>query len=812
MECPKCFFVAAPGQMAEEGTCPNCGERPERDQPSGASTDFQAFGMPDPGEDDGNQGNPLGVGSIMGKDGERGFKNRDNFMSHRQTMTPPLWFAASEMEDEEFIPMSQVDVLEEDEVPEKRKDRKLKNIEAMEKEAIAPALIAGAGLLGRAVAPMVARAAAPALGAAAKKFAPRFLAFQGAKGLLGGLLGGGGGQGTPDTRQPVRPPSYYSFHQQLTADFNPGGLDKIPAEDSSDPEKVDPKEYNDGEREPLQVGLDVNDGGGTDQGLDENGEAVHLFATNLPEILNGFFDENPVDLENDPIFSRLHAALEHERPGYLDEDHDDSLIEQFLEALFNDVEGQPHDPMQETPNDEAVENKESRTALQQPGLQIPGLTTLRPEDVQDQSQAMQGRCGLCGGTISPSDPACPQCGGGNPSTLHQPVAKSASPYPPINRVNMADRIPAMYESVDIPPDMDIEEWNRSGRPIWCDVCANPTVDRESRACKLCGQVKEAKVAADTQGPNTDEQKAVVAEFLQSQGRGDEIPDMILNPSQYADELAEVIGRDDPPDAVEQPAMPDPAQMAAPPGATMPVPSPAPPGMGPGMGGGGMPAMARAIQRHAQNPDHFRHLQEHGDHFDNDLAISPADQVHPEDSSLEQDSGHPWVDESGDPLKVGQEYEMFSANYDIPDLVRIEAVKPDSIEYTLTGEYGLEHSTEITREEAQLENLTFSPASDGHQDVIEQTGDDRFEAEDMEDVNRPAPGMDQTDLSTPHQMAASTSREWLREGGAKFTPTEQREYIEEAGEARNRSKLDLSGTHYEIESHTQSLDDYFLFGL
>jgi hypothetical protein len=37
----------------------------------------------------------------------------------------------------------------------------------------------------------------------------------------------------------------------------------------------------------------------------------------------------------------------------------------------------------------------------------------------------------------------------------------------------------------------------------------------------------------------------------------------------------------------------------------------------------------------------------------------------------------------------------------------------------------------------------------------------------------------------------------KEAGRKFTPREQREFIEEEGVARNSNLLDLSGTHYEV---------------
>jgi hypothetical protein len=40
----------------------------------------------------------------------------------------------------------------------------------------------------------------------------------------------------------------------------------------------------------------------------------------------------------------------------------------------------------------------------------------------------------------------------------------------------------------------------------------------------------------------------------------------------------------------------------------------------------------------------------------------------------------------------------------------------------------------------------------------------------------------------------------REAGRRFTPREQREFIDEPGTARNTDKLDLGGTHYEVRSY------------
>jgi hypothetical protein len=77
-----------------------------------------------------------------------------------------------------------------------------------------------------------------------------------------------------------------------------------------------------------------------------------------------------------------------------------------------------------------------------------------------------------------------------------------------------------------------------------------------------------------------------------------------------------------------------------------------------------------------------------------------------DIDKERDVARTWVDDDGSPLKVGREYKMKSKQYDIPDIVRIVAVKPDSLEFEITSQFGLNHRTELTRQEANMEKITF----------------------------------------------------------------------------------------------------------
>lgn len=228
----------------------------------------------------------------------------------------------------------------------------------------------------------------------------------------------------------------------------------------------------------------------------------------------------------------------------------------------------------------------------------------------------------------------------------------------------------------------------------------------------------------------------------------------------------------------------------------------------------------------------------------DMHAAPvAPELTQERPEQEQEHTLGWTDESGAPLKVGQTYEMYSNNYDIPDRIKIDAVKPDVINFTLVGEYGLSHQTELTHEEASVESTSFVPTDAAVEPAAEEAG------EGAQPV--PGPG-DQTDLSTPHEMMTAnfdpdalpsydpkvaaffdddpmpqqhqaqaiesdgTGPAWLMDGvtptgsrvaGANMTPWEQRDYIDEMGDARNSDKLQLDGTHYE----TDTLSDSFLWG-
>lgn len=117
-----------------------------------------------------------------------------------------------------------------------------------------------------------------------------------------------------------------------------------------------------------------------------------------------------------------------------------------------------------------------------------------------------------------------------------------------------------------------------------------------------------------------------------------------------------------------------------------------------------------------------------DHGQNTDALPEADRTQQRDVEQEQDSSHIWQDDSGQPLINGQEYEMHSANYRIPDIVRVEQTKPDAVVVTTIGEYSndpqakaAEYTHEISRQEADEYGLTFTPSDGGESAAPDDPG-------------------------------------------------------------------------------------------
>lgn len=743
------------------------------------------------------------------------------------------------------------------------------------------------GLAGGAAAAEVGGAAAGAAGLGAGEgvglLGNPIVQRIGISGLMHGVMGGGGGgSGSGQPQQQVAPamPDEYLSHTAGPLD-HPSSLPELGAQEGDDPEAVDQHEVNDGDHaNPYDPS--VNDQGGTDTpgDLQISPETTHKIEMLLPLLVEYF--NSPQSGADDPLVKALHEAIEAEHPGYLDN------VKTSAGPIMAPMVGQPGTGVTPAPQ--------------------PQSTPPSPNGV--------GNCAYCGAQLPPGSTVCPQCnaataGGG---VLPQPGSPQANPQ----LTAPTQQGPPNYYGHTVSDGYECPCGMTIGRGEVCMNCHQWTApytpdpnedallqaeeDRARGMARGAGMVDPNAGAAmmppgagdpsmmapppmapppaapgsqGSQGPQTKEQFAAVAQALVEQNRADEIPNMLQNPDQYAKELAEVQQKQPvPQDIAGEQADPTAQQMQAPqapmepPVARVAADSVAPKcpecgshttGVMSEEGHCGCHACGHSWKEpfvKAASPHVHEQLHQHVDA----LGLPAADQVAQENVENEQDSSHLWQTDEGAPLKVGSEYEMYSSNYDIPDIIRIEAVKPDAIDYTIAGEYGLHHSTEVTAEEAQTMGYSFKPIGPGDEEQ-DQT------AADAQQFEGPTQGV--TDLSVPPR---SSSRDWLKEGtelnyletdippdmtlpeyracracregvakddglcercaaaflqnrdiapevnnvhpiskqaGKKYTPMEQREFIDEQGEARNSEKLDLKGTHYEANNLSP---DYFLFGL
>lgn len=637
-----------------------------------------------------------------------------------------------------------------------------------------------------------------------------------ASGLVQRAVGGGGrGGGTNVNIQepsavgsgPVPDEYLSSVHMELTGgkSDHPMSDDNLTERASGDPEDVDSQEVNDGDHSEWQNDPTTNDIGGTAGFKPEVEQAIEEA---MPKLLEYYHSEESG--ANDPAIAKLLDILQQYDPELLDEpfgpEHEQAIAQHISHrvAMGGGVPGIGMQPTMTGP----------------PMMPQPSTMPVNP--------TTQENCPHCGGLIQPGTGVCGQCGG---------ALQTAQP--PMGDPNI--------------------------------MGTNPTPGQQFG---VMGHV------AANQGPHSIEQIQAVIDFLKQNGQytPEIAEDVINNPENYGDILAQIAGRPEPPapdpDPGAPPPMPDPSQMG---GQGMPMGAPP----------GGMPMMGKVAfegqtygehkclhcgaelfpdddpqskylicpecggvndKLEVAHPDDVTHhqIQNLPTYEAADNAAPPCPNCDSHTTGVESDGGtctchacgntwappgaektisrvaqddHPlvqgvpaadqisdddpmqdinpgiWSTTTGEPLKVGSQYEMYSALYDIPELVKITAVKPDGIEYTIQGEYNLEHRTAVSRQEAQMDGLQFVPAMQAEQPA-DPTADQL-----TDDLPNP------TDTSTQMPMVSSWTH---RLAGKKYTPMEQREFIDEPGEARNSNKLNLENTHYTDEPSLSSMDDYFLW--
>lgn len=242
---------------------------------------------------------------------------------------------------------------------------------------------------------------------------------------------------------------------------------------------------------------------------------------------------------------------------------------------------------------------------------------------------------------------------------------------------------------------------------------------------------------------------MIAEGADGDAVAERIINMLNNPTDFAEEFAEVQSREAPPvidgDGVSQPM---PAMEEAPPENTMPMPGMAPPP-------GSTTAKVAADNIAGKCPHCDSHttgvITEDGKshcHNCNKSFQTPKVEADPIDSSamsvhgaavepelndhedlhvrdVDSPSSMRWVDTDGRPIEVGKEYKMNSNRSDIPDYIKIlgpGVMDPDTgqmsgsiigdvLKYEISGEYGLNHIADISIDELDSEEISFEPAED-----------------------------------------------------------------------------------------------------
>jgi ribosomal protein L37AE/L43A len=683
----------------------------------------------------------------------------------------------------------------------------------------------------------------PGVGEASlKDLAKRYMLFKGAEEVGGAALGGigdflgiSGDSGSGAAGGPAGPADAFDIWNSRSGSAKTSIYGQ-PLEtpdsvsrrvDTEDPENVDPHEINDGDTNAINSYDPKNNGMG--QGRSPRGEdkqrkgshdspAIKKFLEMLPLVLHYYTsDESGAD---DPRIIELHKNLEDEFPGYLNLPSVPAKENPILLAFIG---GGQH-------------GQKEAAGPAAPAMPMPGMAQAAPN--------AENAAGITQKENEPG-PVAGKCMWHN-----QPMP--CQECPPVNAESAA-------KAGDVTNGTDQSYVNRS----WTSDPAKDEPQLEQAAAQRRQmQKQQSRVAAEHQGPHTKEQFIAVAELLRSEDRQDEIIEMMKNPNEFAEEMAMIQQTQSPEEDVsfdaQTAAPPAPAVTTPPPNQGMPVPPMKGPGPGGPAGGGmqmGASMLKAAFKYSADNvagkcpkckshstkmvkqdgmckchacgktwKDKSFHPSD-GDSSDSSTTASiiysnqdienmyyelysnihqaneeledAYNEIHEEPTSAHT---HKWTDSEGQPLEEDVEYSLRSVGVEnsnpIPDIVRITEIKPDSISYVFIAheKSGINDPETIPFEKFREEGLRFEPKSHGHDENhpgIEENAD-----------GKPLPevGSDHTDLSMPHRETSKTA-------GKNYTPMEQRELIDESGEARNSDKLNLEGTHY-VES---SIDDQFLFG-
>src|ERR1039458_435206 len=743
VECSDCGVHFTLGPSGSGGTtdgmaCPECGGlRLFRSQPGGIRGEMDAPGgtlrdMVDSDSQKDQGGNPLGEGTIMGREGEQRPGKRDNFMHGNTSVTERVVSRTSNMEpyDALFHESGLWDTLKNFALPA-AETAGMVGLNILQPETIAADPAAEAAIAGAAVAPVVENAGKSLLqkgvgmagnavknqlGKAPGTLMKNVLGIGGGAGAGGAavnaLEGGGGGAaagaaGGGNAAGGLTPaPNQFTFGSTdipmlMLADFETALSVPSVDEQHDNPEDQDQKQFHDGDHSPSNMrNPNLEDSGamGEDNarsdssnytGFAENSPGIKRMNMMMPLLMH--YHDSPESGENDPMIRALHETLEKESPGYLN--HEEPEGEGIMQQLLMQHKQPPHGV--------------HAGVNMQPGAPAPGAAQGVPGVQQLVNQQQQG---MGGGTQGNGMGACPQCGGaigpdGSCPTCGQTAGSDLAPGPG-----------AIAPGAPGP--------------------AGPVQGQQGMPPMMAAHFGMTHMAATSGVPVTPEQIAAVQQHLVDHGRAEETPNVELHPEQYGKELAEIQQQQNVAPQVD-PSQVVPPQMPQAPQGAMPMPDPSQAG-----GGSQMPMQPMSSTKKADANNSVRRcpkcnssstsVEGLGDNTQDgsigyakchacqnpwSLKMNVSHSIFADLVDLPNPVNHPmlegpqmvWKDTNGEPLQEGATYEIHSPAFSVPDTVKVTRVKGDQLDLQLADGIsmgGSEPDFKVSRKEAQLQDYKF----------------------------------------------------------------------------------------------------------
>ena len=575
-------------------------------------------------------------------------------------------------------------------------------------------------------------------------------------------------------KNPSLMPPLGPVHQGRTADYETPASNPDVGIKHDDPEDVDQKEFNDQDKSPenpMNPNLQDSGASGEDEvrknmGKPSQGQfspdspAIQRMEMLMPLIEKHYHEGGGA---NDPMLKGLHEMLEAENPGYLN-NADVEAAERFMQNKKkpDHVHAAIHEaimpPMQQ-----------GNLNAQQQALDPTGLNpSLQPSSQTPPGGGVQqGHCARCGGVTGP-DGSCPQCGAagaqpqaplpGGPSQIPHPqtfahtdllasLVDSANHQGPVTPEQIAAVQQFLIQEgrVDEVPNVPLDPGNPEYAKILAEIQNNPmnppTVTPEEQTQPPPPQPQApggmpvpGMAPGETGGQPMQPMSSFLPDF--EAAADDDLTqrlDEATCPKCGGLEPGEASGSVDVCSC-------DPLFNRRKKKTAADTIAPRCPRCGSGTTGmvGDQEHSARCHACHniwkvgdIVSDENYgqtsiaktalRDERQHGGQGEqaNPIGVPAAEQAEQTNQGGDEDSSLTWKDSTGAPLKAGQQYQMINPSFSLPDLVRIERVKPDGIDVTLLGTYAndptqhdpnmLTSSTPISKQDMDLQQRSFEPA-------------------------------------------------------------------------------------------------------